>query len=284
MPWYAGVRSIVYRKDIFDKHGLKAPTSWQELRETAKILQEKEPKMTAFPVAGGAEMFATAFIWGAGGELATQDGDSFTSAINSPEAVEGLRFYTDLARKEKVSPAKATTWIETDVMDSFNKGDVAMTIAGNWTPPGTIDANPELEGKLAATPIPGPDGGMSPSFLGGSYMSTFNGNNKDLAWEYVKLATTGKFAARWAKETNYFPGTNTDLRKMADAGDPLIEPFARQMMEAGATVPKSPAYGEIQASKVVPRMVQSILKGDASVQEAADKAAGEMDDIFAKSE
>jgi N,N'-diacetylchitobiose transport system substrate-binding protein len=56
------------------------------------------------------------------------------------------------------------------------------------------------------------------------------------------------------------------------------------MLEAGATVPKTTSYGEIQASQVVLKLVQSVLKGDQSVQEAADKAAGEMDDIFAKSE
>lgn len=54
------------------------------------------------------------------------------------------------------------------------------------------------------------------------------------------------------------------------------------MLEAGATVPKTKAYGEIQASKVIPGMVQSILTGKASVKEAADKAAKDMDAIFAK--
>lgn len=65
MPWYAGVRGLLYRKDIFEKHNLKAPTTWKELRDTALVLKEKEPEMISFPVAGGAEMFATPFVWGA---------------------------------------------------------------------------------------------------------------------------------------------------------------------------------------------------------------------------
>ncbi|WP_326795332.1 sugar ABC transporter substrate-binding protein [Streptomyces sp. NBC_01808] len=284
MPWYAGVRGLVYRKDIFDKHGLKAPTTWEELRDVALTLKKEEPDMISFPVAGGAEMFAMPFVWGAGGEPAVQDGDTWKSAINSPESVEGLQFYTDLATKDKLSPAKVTTWREDEVAQEFTKGNVAMTISGNWTPKTFLDEAPELEGKIAAAPIPGKDGGMSPSFLGGSYLSTFDSDKKELAWEYVKMATTGKFAAEWAKQTNYFPGTNTELKKIADEGDPLVEPFAKQMLEAGATVPKTTAYGEIQASQVVLKLVQSVLKGDQSVQEAADKAAGEMDDIFAKSE
>ncbi|MQY16369.1 Maltodextrin-binding protein MdxE [Streptomyces sp. RB5] len=284
MPWYAGVRSIVYRKDIFEKHHLKAPTTWKELRDTAIALKKAEPGMTAFPVAGGAEMFTAPFVWGNGGQLAVEEGGKWKSAINSPEAVEGLKFYTDLALKDKVSPVKATTWLETDVAAEFTKGKVAMTIGGNWTPKALMAEAPELEGKLAAAPIPGKDGGLAKSFLGGSYLSTFNGHNKELAWEYVKLATTGEFATKWAEQTNYFPGTNSGVQAMADKKDPLVEPFAKQMIEGGATVPKSPAYGEIQATKVIVKMVQSILKGDMSVQEAADKAAEEMDAAFAKSE
>lgn len=284
MPWYAGVRSIVYRKDLFEKHDIKPPTNWKELTAAATTLKEKEPDKVAFPVAGGAEMFATAFIWGAGGELATEQGGQWKSRINSEKSVEGIQYYTDLALKEKVSPAKANTWTEKEVGDAWNKGQISMAIGGNWTPKAIVEANPDLKGKLGAVAIPGKDGGLGRSFLGGSYLSTFKTDKQDLAWEFVKLLTTGEFAAKWAKETNYFPGQNSELEKVAAKKDPLVEPFAEQMLKAGATVPKTKAYGEIQASQVVPGMIQSILSGKASVQEAADKAAKDMDAIFAKDE
>ncbi|MEI5100009.1 sugar ABC transporter substrate-binding protein [Streptomyces sp. PmtG] len=282
MPWYAGVRSIVYRKDVFAKHNLKPPTNWKELQETAKTLKEKEPNMVPFPVAGGAEMFATPFIWGAGGELATQDGDQWKSTINSPASVKGLKYYTDLATKDKVSPAKVNTWTEKEVGDAWKKSEIAMSVAGNWDPKAIVEGNPKLKGKLGVVPIPGEKGGMSKSFLGGSYLSVFDTDKKELGWELVKLMTTGEFAAKWAKQTNYFPGQNSELKKIEAQKDPLVEPFAKQMIEAGATVPKTKAYGEIQASKVIPRMVQAVLTGKSSPQEAADQAAKDMDDIFAK--
>ncbi|MFC8827794.1 sugar ABC transporter substrate-binding protein [Streptomyces sp. NPDC057137] len=281
MPWYAGVRGLLYRKDIFEKHNLKAPTTWKELRDTALVLKEKEPGMIPFPVAGGAEMFATPFIWGAGGELAVDEGGKWKSGINSPESVKGITYYTDLAKKDKLSPAKVTTWTEKEVATDFQKGKVAMTLSGNWTPKAFVQAAPDLEGKLAAAPIPGETGGMSKSFLGGSYLSTFKGENQDLAWEYVKLVTTGEFATKWAEQTNYFPGQNSLLKEVQAKADPLVAPFAKQMTEAGATVPKTPAYGQIQATQVVTKMIQSILTDKQTVQEAADQAAEEMDKIFA---
>ncbi|MFJ4922532.1 sugar ABC transporter substrate-binding protein [Streptomyces sp. NPDC088725] len=281
MPWYAGVRGLLFRKDIFEKHDLKAPTTWQELRDTALVLKEKEPDMVPFPVAGSAEMNAVPFIWGAGGELAKQEGGSWKSAINSPESVKGIQFYTDLAKKDGVSPAKATTWTEKEIATDFQKGKIAMTLSGSWTPEGFMAAAPDLKGKLAAAPIPGEKGGLSKSFLGGSYLSTFKGDNQDLAWEYVKMVTTGEFATKWGEQSNYFPGQNSLLEKVQEKNDPLVAPFAKQMTEAGGTVPQTAAYGEIQASQVVPKMIQSILTGKKSAQEAADQAAQEMDKIFA---
>lgn len=281
MPWYAGVRGLLYRKDIFEKHNLKAPTTWKELRDTALVLKEKEPGMIPFPVAGGAELFAAPFVWGAGGELAVEEGGKWKSAINSPESVKGITYYTDLAKKDKLSPAKTTTWTENEVATDFQKGKIAMSLSGNWTPKAFVEKAPDLEGKLAAAPIPGETGGMSRSFLGGSYLSTFKGENQDLAWEYVKLVTTGEFATKWAEQTNYFPGQNSLLKEVQAKNDPLVAPFAKQMTEAGATVPKTPAYGQIQATQVVTKMVQSILTGKQTVQEAADQAAEEMDKIFA---
>ena len=67
---------------------------------------------------------------------------------------------------------------------------------------------------------------------------------------------------------------------MQEADDPVVAPFATQMGEGGASLPVTPKYGQVQGKKTVSAMLQSILSGDASVAEAAEKAADEMDEIF----
>jgi N,N'-diacetylchitobiose transport system substrate-binding protein len=52
------------------------------------------------------------------------------------------------------------------------------------------------------------------------------------------------------------------------------------MLEAGAGVPVTELYGQVQGAQVIPRMLQSILSGSATVQEAADTAAAAMDETF----
>jgi N,N'-diacetylchitobiose transport system substrate-binding protein len=283
MPWYSGVRSVVYLTDVFEKAGIEPPTTWDELVAAGEELKKAEPDMIPFPIAGDSEYGVYPFIWGNGGDVAVHDGDAWTSTIDSAEAQEGIEFYTGLATEHGLSSPAATTWDETDLSDAFTRGDVAMMIAGSWTPAALVEGNPDLEGKIGAFPIPGPDGGLSPSFLGGSHLSIFNtAENPDLAFALVRLMGTGEFADKWGQQSGYFPGTNTLLEEVQSEGDPLVAPFAQQVSEAGKSVPVTPLYGQIQGKKTVSAMLQSILSGDSSVADASAAAADEMDEIFSR--
>jgi len=283
MPWYAGVRSIVYRTDVFDQAGVQPPTSWDELVQVGEQLKKSNPDMVTFPVPGDSEYGVYPFIWGNGGEIAVQEGDGWVSKIDSPESQEGIEFYTDLALEHGLSTPAATTWDEADLSDAFARGDVAMMISGSWTPGALLEANPDLEGKIGAFPIPGPDGGLSPSFLGGSHLGIFQDTeNPDLAFALVRMMGTGEFAEKWGEQSGFFPGTKPLLEKVQQADDPVVAPFAKQMVDGGASLPVTPLYGQIQGKKTVSAMLQSILSGDASVEEATAQAAKEMNDIFSR--
>jgi len=283
MPWYAGVRSVVYRTDVFDRAGVEPPTSWSELVSVGEQIKAANPDMITFPVPGDSEYGVYPFIWGNGGEIAVQQDGQWTSTIDSPEAQEGIEFYTDLALEHGFSTPAATTWDEADLSDAFTRGEVAMMISGSWTPGALVEANPDLKGKIGAFPIPGPDGGVAPSFLGGSHLSIFQtAENPDLAWAFVRMMTTGQFAQEWGEQSGFFPGTKSLLEQVQQQNDPVVAPFATQMVEGGASVPVTPLYGQVQGKKTVSAMLQSILSGDATVAEATEQAAEEMDAIFAR--
>jgi N,N'-diacetylchitobiose transport system substrate-binding protein len=94
------------------------------------------------------------------------------------------------------------------------------------------------------------------------------------------LMSTGKFAEEWGQQTGFFPGTKTLLDKIEAEDDPTVAPFAEQAADASKSVPVTPDYGQIQGKKTISAMLQSILSGKASVDEASKQAAEEMDDIF----
>ena len=277
MPWYAGVRSVVYRTDLFEKAGVTVPTTWAEFQDVAKKLKAADPGATAFPVPGDASYALDPFIWGAGGELATKDGSTWKCALDSDKARAGIQYYADLALKDGVSLPAATTWKETDLRDSFIKGQSAMIVSGSWTPSAILAKAPELKGKIGAFAIPGQTGGMSPSFIGGSHLAVFEGSkNPELSWALVKLMTYGDFASKWGSQTGFFPGTKDLLGKVVAANDPLVTPFAKQFTEAGKSVPVTPAWGKVEGAKVLTAMTQSILSGKATVAQATTTACTEM--------
>ena len=281
MPWYAGVRSILANGEMLDEAGVnEQPESWDDLLSMITTLEEHNSDWIPFPIQGGSIFAAMPFVWGAGGEIATEDGGSWTAAINQPEAVEGLEWYTDLALEHDSSTSAANTWLETDTLAEFLQETVPMFITGSWVPATIRADNPELADKLVAFTLPAKDSAVAPSFLGGSLMCRFTETQEpELAFELIKLVTTGEFATRWAEETNYFPGTEEALNEVVDAGDELTQVFATQMLDGGKSVPVTPAWGKIEGAKTLGTMISSVL-GGTSAQDAADTAAEEMDGFF----
>jgi len=277
MPWYAGVRSVVYRTDVFTELGITPPTNWDEWLAAAQKIKAAKPEMVAMPVAGDNEYGVYPFIWGAGGDIAVEEDGKWVSKLDSPEARRGIQFYTDLALKHGLSSPGAETWKETELRDNFGQGKLAMMISGSWTPKAIVEKAPDLKDKIGAFPIPGENGGMSPSFVGGSHLSVFEGSeNADLAWQFVELMTVGKFADEWATASSFFPGQKSLLDKVTGSSDELVAPFAKQMKDGGQSVPVTPLYGKVQAKKTISAMLQSILSGQKTVEQATADAAAEM--------
>src|SRR5258708_27743428 len=74
VPWFGGVRAVWYRTDQFKKAGITStPTTWAELQADAVKLQSAYPGTTGFDaITNDTNAFAS-FVWGAGGQIATQD-------------------------------------------------------------------------------------------------------------------------------------------------------------------------------------------------------------------
>lgn len=282
MPWYAGIRAILANREILEAAGVNSqPESWEELLAMITTLKAHDPSLIPFPVAGASQFSAMPFVWGAGGKIAEEKDGTWTSMINSPASVEGLTWYTDLATKHEASTAAASTWKETDSLAQFQEGRVAMFITGSWVP-ATIKANNEdLYGKLVSFTIPAKTSAIAPSFVGGSHLCRMTSSKEPaLAFELIKLMSTGEFANRWSEETSFFPGTTSALEESIAKADDLTKVFATQMTDGGATVPVTPKWGEIEGKKTVLNLLNNVLAVGQDVQTASDAAAKEMDEIF----
>src|SRR3954471_13544960 len=98
-PWYAGARGLIYRKDVLQKAGVAVPKTWDELLAASKAIKAKVPGISPMGYTGLSEHMYLPTIWQAGGQIATQNGENWTSALNSPQAVKAIQFYTDFYKE-----------------------------------------------------------------------------------------------------------------------------------------------------------------------------------------
>jgi len=76
VPYYAGSRVVIYRKDLFQKAGVTtAPTTLDELfsaLDKVKASKSSDPNFSAFYSPGKNWYAAMSFVYGAGGKIAEQ--------------------------------------------------------------------------------------------------------------------------------------------------------------------------------------------------------------------
>jgi len=116
-----------YRKDLFDKAGLKPPETWDEFYEAAKKLTD--PTNGVYGAVIGVKpdeawwdfMY---YLFGQGGELLNTDN---TVAINNEAGVKALTFYANLL-KEGLVPPDVSTYGYVEILESLSKGKAAMGI------------------------------------------------------------------------------------------------------------------------------------------------------------
>jgi multiple sugar transport system substrate-binding protein len=139
-PIRGHVQLMFYRKDIFDKLGLKAPNTWDEMVETGKVISAKTDMagvaMYYGKTAGQNLMIWFNYLWGAGGDLLDAKGQP---AFNSPAGVAATQAYIDVMLKHKAAPAASASFNETDAVNSVAQGKSAMVPVWWWRYASLVD-------------------------------------------------------------------------------------------------------------------------------------------------
>ncbi|WUS99867.1 sugar ABC transporter substrate-binding protein [Streptomyces sp. NBC_00708] len=159
--------ALFYNKDTLDKAGLKVPTTWADMRETAKKLTHGRQYGLALS-AGGAEdgVFQfTPFMWSNGGD---------ETKLDSPEVAGALDYWKGLLKDGSLSKS-TVNWTQADVNDQFMAGNAAMMINGPWQVE-TLNARKGLNWGIAQIPVPeAGDDSVGP--LGGGVLTVPNTGN-----------------------------------------------------------------------------------------------------------
>ena len=209
---------LFYNKEIFDKHGLKPSTTWDEYRENAKAITEAESKNGIYGAAIlGAKIpviilstFANR-LTGFGGDFIKADGSSALDSDAAVAAAEAL-----VAAAPYALPTPLETRFE-EGLPAFLGGKAAQIEF--WTDLGGYAQDPKgskIVDKWGVVRIP----------VGGS-------KKKEAAWELIKFAT----GAKYHEELLTLTGSGIDPDRVSGLTSPkykAFQPLVQPLLDGGA--------------------------------------------------
>jgi len=285
LPWYTDCRLLLYNTKMFTDAGLdpqKPPVTWDDLLATAQKLSDESKKIYGYGVTGAKSETATLaymiYLYGAGGEFLTEDYSK--AAFNTPEGLEALKFYTDLFVQYKVSPPGTLSYTEDDYRTMMAQNKVAMAIGGPWSFPLIEMANPEIKGNYAVAIHPYK---TTPASVLGGWASVISktSTQKDAAWKFVDFITSYDVWMKWVEENGGPMPTRQDVCKDAPTfqADPKWQVIFETFPYAKVR-PPIPQYPQI--SDQIQTMIQNVLSGQDTAENAIQKAEEEVNKLLAK--
>ena len=220
LPQDSGPMAMFYNKEVFDKHGLKVPTTWDEYADAAVKLQKADPK-SFITNDSGDPGFTTSMIWQAGGKPFQTDGKKVTIDLQDEGTKKWTSVWSPLVEKGLVSqiPGWTDEWFK-----GLGDGRIATMIYGAWMPGVFQSSVPEGKGKWRVAPMPTYDGQPATAENGGSTQSvTKQSKNPALAAAFVRWLNAGNGIKPFL-EAGGFPATVKDLNDPAfvDKKDPYF--------------------------------------------------------------
>jgi multiple sugar transport system substrate-binding protein len=233
LPYDGDSHLLFYNRELFDRYGLKAPTTWDEYNENAKVITEAESKNGIYGAAVlGAKIPVIILstyanrLTGFGGNFLKADG---SSALDSAEAVEALKSL--LASAPHALPTPLETRFE-EGLPAFLNGKAAQI--DFWTDLGGYAQDPKgskIVDKWGVTRIPIGGRNKTPRLAfnaGFGFAITTGSQNKDVAWELIKLVTSKGYHEQLLALTGsgIDPDRQSGLRsEKFKAFQPLVQPL-----------------------------------------------------------
>ncbi|MEU2751404.1 extracellular solute-binding protein [Streptomyces collinus] len=220
IPQDTGPMGMLYRKDLFDKHGIQVPTTWDEFAEAARKLHKADPDVYLTNLAANEAAAWHGLLWQAGAKPYGLSGKS-DIAISVDDAVSKKlgTFWGGLAREGVIStdPDFTDGWYA-----GFNKGKYATWLTAAWGPAFLSGSAKSTAGKWRAAPLPQWDAAKPASGnWGGSTTAIIRSTkNPVAAARFAQFLNSDPASAKmFATRQSFFPATKALLTDPSFSGD-----------------------------------------------------------------
>ncbi|MCM3904056.1 MAG: ABC transporter substrate-binding protein [Pyrinomonadaceae bacterium] len=283
LPYVGNSQLLFYRKDLFAKHNLKEPKTWNDALAAAKTISEQETngapgggKVYGYVMRAAQGNAAVAdfmpIFWAFGGEMF--DANSHPT-VNNAEGIAALKFMLELG---KYSPPGYASFNADEVGAHLLQGTAAMSI--NW--PAWIRsfndaAKSKVAGKMEFTTLPGERNPGRAEIGNWLIAIPRDAKNKDAALEFLLWVTSAAQMKLSALRGN--PPTRKSL-----FNDPELVakfpsyPAQLRSLESSRPRPRTPNWNEIE--NVFGIYLSKANSGELSAEDAMNQANAEIAKIL----
>lgn len=245
MPWFIDAGLLYYRRDLLEKHKQKLPVTWDELAQSARLIQEAErkagnDKMWGYVWQGRAYEGLTCnaiewFVSFGGGTIVEPSGKI---SVNNPKAVKALQ--TAASWVGNISPAAVLNYSEEEARGVFQAGNAVYL--RNWPYAWALSQAPDsaIKGKVGVAVLPkGGADGRSAAALGGQQLAVSKyTKNAALAADLVMYMTSAEVQKERALKGSFNPTIGTLYR---DAEILKANPFMGELYGTFSSAAARPA-------------------------------------------
>lgn len=269
LPRAYSTQALIYRTDIVPE----PPTTWDELIEVSKQIQEEHPDMLGFGIGGAdhvstlSQYFTVLFTYG--GAVTDSEG---RLVLDSPEAVEALQLIVDMYREHGIVP-NPLEYHREELPELFSAGRIAMFISGPWggTATGLEPENDTL--PYASALVPAGSVGPGTEVVSDSTLISATTKNKEAALTFLDFITTEEEQVIRDLVAGAVPQGPTMAARDEFTGDGYFQTFI-DMAEYGSPQPQPSLWEPFQ--DVIVNMVQSAILGIQTPEQAVKSAAQEL--------
>ncbi|WP_010281058.1 extracellular solute-binding protein [Bacillus timonensis] len=297
VPYSTDVQGIWYNKQIFKEVGLPVPwqpKNWDDLMNAAKTIKDKaaDDVIPTFLYVGKATGEATSMrtfqtlLSGTGESL--YDSDEKKWVVESPAILDVLTFVDEiysndlgpelsLALNGQVSSLLATQYMPENKLGFVLDGS---WVSSNWREQGNHPWPDALDTyEFVATPTQnGQDPGYTSMSGGWTLAIPKNSDEKDLAWEFIKLATNKKHTLSYTNKS-FDMTVRTDVAKEEEYLNKPMSQYeeAAEILKYTNYRPSVDKYPGV--STQIQDAVEAVATGSMTPKEAMETFASGMERI-----
>ena len=261
--------------DVFARHGVAAPRTWEELREVARALTVRRGGRT---VRFGFECpiswwFWVALVNQAGSDVVDPDG---RVTLGGEAGTRALRFWQTLTAQDR--SMKRPAGREASANESTNNDFLAGRAAMIWNSTAFLKYLEEHAAfPVVAAPLPADHRTGMPT--GGTHfvlLRSASERSRAVAWQFLSWMMETDQVIEWSTSTGYMPVTLEAVRRLEHSGYYASHPndrVAYDQLEAARPWPWSTELVRIAREIVQPELERAVVAGaDAGVALARARA------------